>query len=161
MFKKPERTDCKKGQNPIPFLQLSFSLTILQMIFYVSVFFGISPIHHMHRLSIQKRPYILQRHIHDPLTRFLCRPGDMGGDDTIFRFKQRIVSSYRFCGYHIQSGCVYLPRIESIGQILFMDQLSAGVINEYDSVFHLGNSLAVDDLSCVRKQRAMEKDHIS
>mgnify|MGYP001516425035 CR=1 FL=1 len=53
-----------------------------------------------------------------------------------------------------------LAAVQRVGQILLGHELSAGVVDEDHAVFHLGDVLPADDLLVLRRQIAVQGDHV-
>ena len=68
----------------------------------------------------------------------------MRRDDAVLRFQQRIIRADRLGVDHVQSRCSHLSAIERVGNVLLVNELTAGVIDEDDAVLHLGDAVLVD-----------------
>ena len=72
----------------------------------------------------------------------------MRRDDAVLRFQQRIIRADRLGVDHVQSRRSHLSAIERVGNVLLVNELTAGVIDEDDAVLHLGDTrLGLTDAS--------------
>jgi hypothetical protein len=53
-------------------------------------------IHHINRLTVNKRCHVAHHHIHQPHPGFFGCPGNVRGNNAILRFKQRVICLRRF-----------------------------------------------------------------
>ena len=68
----------------------------------------------------------------------------MRRDDAVLRFQQRIIRADRLGVDHVQSRRSHLSAIERVGNVLLVNELTAGFIDEDDAVLHLGDAVLVD-----------------
>ena len=72
----------------------------------------------------------------------------MRRDDAVLRFQQRIIRADRLGVDHVQSRRSHLSAIERVGNVLLVNELTAGVIDEDDAVLYLGDTrLGLTDAS--------------
>jgi hypothetical protein len=57
----------------------------------------------VNRAAIEKRTEIRDDRFNQTSSRFFCRPGDVGRDDTVFCVQQRIIERWRLAGKNIHS----------------------------------------------------------
>lgn len=98
--------------------------------------------------------------IHDPLAALLRAPGDVRGDDAVFRLEQGVVLFDGLGVDDVESRRGDLSGIECVGHVLLDDQLTSGVIDEDDAVFHLRDRVLVDKPCVFRGEIAVKRDDV-
>ena len=86
--------------------------------------------------------------------------GDVRRDDAVFRLQQRVVCANRLGVDHIQSRRGYFAAVERVGNVLLIDELAAGIVDENDAVLHFGDALLVDHAGVFRREIAVQRDNI-
>ena len=94
-------------------------------------------IYHIDRSSIKKALEIRDRDIQNPLSGSLRRPGNMGSDDGVTGFFERIISSDRLGGDDVKPCRIYFAGRERICEVLLHHQLSAAVIDQNKVIVQL------------------------
>ena len=110
--------------------------------------------------AIQIGADVVRRAVHDALAGLLGAPGHMGGDDAVGGSEQGVVRTDGLGVHHIQAGGRQLARFQGVGDVLLVNQLSAGVVDQDGPVLHLGNAGLVDHLLIIRSEVAVEEHHV-
>ena len=84
----------------------------------------------------------------------------MRRDDAVLRFQQRIIRADRLGVDHVQSRRSHLSTIERVGNVLLVNELTAGVIDEDDAVLHLGGAVLVDHAGVFRRKVAVQRNDV-
>ena len=84
----------------------------------------------------------------------------MRRDDAVLRFQQRIIRADRLGVDHVQSRRSHLSAIERVGNVLLVNELTAGVIDEDDAVLHLGDAVLVDHAGVFQRKVAVQRNDV-
>ena len=93
---------------------------------------------------------IFYSNIHDALAGLLGTPGHMGCNYAVWRSEKRIVCLDRLGVYHIQTGGGQFSCLQSIGNILLIDELTARIIDKNGAVLHFGEACLINHLFVLR-----------
>ena len=110
--------------------------------------------------TVQIGADVVRGAVHDALTGLLGTPGHMGGDDAVGGGEQGVVRADGLGIHHIQAGGSQLAGLQGIGDVLLINELAAGVVDQDGPVLHLGDVGLVDHLLIVRSEIAVEEHHV-
>ena len=72
-----------------------------------------------------------------------------------------LVEEVRFLLVDVQPGAAHGAAVQRVQQRFAVDQRAARGIQDKDALFHLGEGVAVQDVPRVRRQRAVQRDHVA
>ena len=84
--------------------------------------------------AIQIGADVVRRAVHDALAGLLGAPGHMGGDDAVGGSEQGVVRTDGLGVHHVQAGGAQLAGLQSVGNVLLVNELTAGVVDENGAV---------------------------
>ena len=121
---------------------------------------GMLWIHNVDWMLTEKAFRILDGNVHQARSSFFCGPGDVWRYEAIFCLKQGVVAHGRLNGKYVQPSPRNHLCIQSIRKILIDDQRSTGGIDKKRATLHGCETRAIHQTPSLRKQRAMQADHI-
>ena len=113
-------------------------------------------VHHILRFTGEEGADVVDADVHQTGARGAGGPGEVRGDDTIFRGEEGMIWSRRFDGEDVQTGTGDAIAVEGMGEGGFVYEAAAAGVEEEGEGFHPSEALRVDEILGFGSEGAVE-----